>query len=188
MTWYRNNVLHVLAAPAFIACLMVNRRRGIRRTVVRRLFGSIFPYIRKELQMNADDSADRWLAHLQAAELVEMRGDGFVAANDPTQRYRLRLLAHTVMEVLERFYIAVALLADAGTGNLDRPNAASGMSNNRRAYFHVVSHQRAGVLRCAVVRGFAARPVGRRHHRRERRWQAGVRQTQSANCCAPVKA
>ena len=120
MTWYRNNVLHVLAAPAFIACLMVNRRRGIRRNVVRRLFGSIFPYIRKELQMNADDSADRWLAHLQAAELVEMRGDGFVAANDPTQRYRLRLLAHTVMEVLERFYIAVALLADAGTGNLDR--------------------------------------------------------------------
>ena len=120
MTWYRNNAMHVLAAPAFLACLLVNRRRSIGRDVLRRLFQSVFPYIRKELQMNADDSPDRWLSHLQAAKLVEMRGDGFVASDDPIHRYRLRLLANTVMQVLERFYIAVALLSKSGSGNLDR--------------------------------------------------------------------
>ena len=120
MTWYRNNAMHVLAAPALLACLLVNRRRGIRRHVLRRLFQAVFPYIRKELQMNADDSPDRWLGHLQATKLVEMRGGGFVAANDPTQRYRLRLLANTVMQTLERFYIAVALLSKHGSGSLER--------------------------------------------------------------------
>lgn len=120
MTWYRNNVLHVLAAPAFIACLVVNRRRVLGRSVLHRLYDSIFPYIRKELQMNADDSAERWLAHLQAVELIDRRGDGYVAVENPTQRYRLRLLANALMPVLERFYIATALLARAGSGNVDR--------------------------------------------------------------------
>ena len=120
MTWYRNNVLHVLAAPAFIACLVVNRRRGIPRHAVRQLFDAIFPYIRRELLLASSDSADRWLDHLVGHGLVELRGASFLAPQDPTSRFRLRLLANTVMQVLERFYIAIALASHAGTGNVDR--------------------------------------------------------------------
>lgn len=120
MTWYRNNVLHVLAVPAFFACLLVNRRRPIDRGALLALFESVFPYIRKELQMEADDSAERWLGHLQDAQLIEIRGDGLVAAQEAAARYRLRLLANTLMQVLERFYIALALLSNAGSGNLER--------------------------------------------------------------------
>ena len=119
-TWYRNNVLHVLAAPALIACLIVNRRRGIAPAAVKRLFELVFPHIRNELNASADDSVERWLAHLQNAEIVAMRGDGLVAPTDPIKRLRLRLLANTVMDVLERFYIGLSLLQRAGSGTLDR--------------------------------------------------------------------
>lgn len=119
-TWYRNNVLHVLAAPAFIACLIVNRRRGIRRSTVRRLVATVFPFVAQELKLPVDAGVDRWLDHLLAAGIVEQRGDGLVAAKAPEQRLKLRLLANTVMQTLERFYIAAALLADAGAGVLDR--------------------------------------------------------------------
>ena len=120
MTWYRNNVMHVLAAPALIACLVVNRRRGIRRQAIGQLFDAIFPYMRRELLLGSGDSADRWLDHLQALGLVERRGAGFVAPQDPTWRFRLRLLANTVMQVLERFYIAISLLSGAGPGTWSR--------------------------------------------------------------------
>ena len=120
MTWYRNNVLHVLAAPALVACLVVNRRRGIRPAALRGLFATIFPYIAHELHVAEGDSLARWLAHLQAVELIELRGEGYVAPQDATARFRLRLLANTVMGVLERFYIAISLLHDAGAGAVDR--------------------------------------------------------------------
>ena len=120
MTWYRNNVLHALAAPAFIACLTVNRRMGIRRVDVRRLFAAVYPYVERELQGDGHDDVDRWLDHLLAVNLVELRGNAFVAPRDPALRFRLRLLANTVMPVIERFYICVSLLCRAGVGELDR--------------------------------------------------------------------
>ena len=120
MTWYRNNVLHALAAPAFIACLTVNRRMGIRRVDVRRLFAAVYPYVERELQGDGCDDVDRWLDHLLAVNLVELRGNAFFAPRDPASRFRLRLLANTVMPVIERFYICVSLLCRAGVGELDR--------------------------------------------------------------------
>lgn len=120
MTWYRNNVLHVVAVPAFIACLVVNRRRPILPATILRLFDTVFPFVARELQLPPGDSAERWLAHLEDAGLMERRGYSLVAAEAPAMRLALRLLANTVMETLERFYIAAARLTDAGEGVLDR--------------------------------------------------------------------
>ena len=120
MTWYRNNVLHVLAAPAFVACLMVNRRMGIRRADINRFFASVYPYVEHEVQTDGCDDVNRWLDHLRLEGLVELRGNVFVAPSDPSARFRLRLLANAVMPVLERFYICISLLCRAGSGNLDR--------------------------------------------------------------------
>ena len=120
MTWYRNNVLHVLAAPAFVACLLVNRRMGIRRVDIARLFKAVYPYVAHEVQTDGADDVNRRLEHLRSEGLVELRGNVFVAARDPAARFRLRLLANTVMPVLERFYICISLLLRAGPGGLDR--------------------------------------------------------------------
>ena len=132
MTWYRNNVLHVVAAPAFVACLVVNRRMGIRRADIARLHAAVFPYIEREVQTDGQDDVSRWLDHLHAEGLVERRGNVFVAAPDPGARFRLRLLANTVMPVLERFYICVALLRRAGSGRLDRTTLLADWSATAR--------------------------------------------------------
>ena len=120
MTWYRNNVLHVLAAPAFAACLVVNRRRGIRQADLLRLFGTVFPYLASELRTDAAPDAAHWLRELGAAGLIESHQDAFAAPHDPNARFRLRLLANTVMHVLERFYLAVTLLGSAGADGVER--------------------------------------------------------------------
>ena len=120
MTWYRNNVLHVLAAPAFVACLMVNRRMGIRRADINRLYTTVYPYVEQEVQTDCSDDVNRWLDHLRSEGLAELRGNTFVAPRDPVARFRLRLLANVVMPVLERFYICISLLCRAGSANLDR--------------------------------------------------------------------
>ena len=120
MTWYRNNVLHVLAAPAFAACLVVNRRRGIREADLLRLFHTVYPYLASELRTEAAPDAAHWLGELGATGLIETRQEGFVAPRDPAARFRLRLLANTVMHVLERFYLAVTLLSSAGAAGVER--------------------------------------------------------------------
>ena len=118
MTWYRNNVLHTIAAPALIACLVVNRR-SVRRAVLRRLFDAIYPYIARELSSLGSDTFGEWLAHLEAVDVVAQRLGSVYAPEDPARRYQLRLLGNAVMPVLERFYIALAVLHRAGSGVLD---------------------------------------------------------------------
>ena len=124
MTWYRNNVLHVVAAPSLIACLVTNRR-SIRRVDLHRLFDVVHSYIADELPTLAEDPFDRWLRHLRDAELVELRRGTVVASADPMRRFRLRLLANAIMPVLERFYITLAVLNRAGSGMLDHDSLSA---------------------------------------------------------------
>ena len=119
MTWYRNNVLHTIAAPSLIACLVANRR-GIRRVILRRLFDAIHPYIARELSSLGSDGFGDWLERLHRVGVIEQRRGTVSAPADPAVRYRLRLLANAIMPVLERFYITLALLHRAGTGVLDQ--------------------------------------------------------------------
>ena len=119
MTWYRNNVLHTIAAPSLIACLVANRR-GIRRVVLRRLFDAIHPYIARELSSLGSDGFGDWLERLHRVGVIEQRRGTVSAPADPAGRYRLRLLANAIMPTLERFYITLALLHRAGSGALDQ--------------------------------------------------------------------
>ncbi len=114
MTWYRNNVLHVLAAPALVACLLVNRRRRATQADVTRLFEAIFPYVRRELFLPraSGQTAPRWLGALAELGLVRRDADGLYGAPPPEapERLRLKLLANTLRETIERFYIVASVL------------------------------------------------------------------------------
>lgn len=116
-TWYRNNVLHVVAAPSLIACL-VNSRRAVPGAVLRRVFNDLYPYVANELH-TGPESADRWLGHLEEVGVVDHRYGTYTAPRDPGARLRLRLLGGAVAPIVERFYIGVALLDRSGTGTLD---------------------------------------------------------------------
>ncbi len=117
MTWYRNNVVHVLALPSFIACLVRNRRRPAHLEVVKRMAAAVFPYIADELQTaETAEAVERWLGHMVAVGLlVRSADDGFAPPPvQSPQHYQLRLLARLIMPTLERLYIVVGLLHQAG--------------------------------------------------------------------------
>ncbi|HEX7034465.1 MAG TPA: glycerol-3-phosphate 1-O-acyltransferase PlsB [Pseudomonadales bacterium] len=123
MTWYRNNVVHVLALPSLIACLVRNRRRPARLEALARMAATVFPYIADELQTpETAEAVPRWVGHLVAVGLLhEIPGEGFVPPPVRSRaHYQLRLLARLIMPTLERLYIVIGLLFQGGQANETR--------------------------------------------------------------------
>ncbi len=122
MTWYRNNILHIVAQPAMVACLLVNRRLPLRVSALERLMKTVLPYIESELSFrSAPEETNQCLLQLETLGLLR-RSDGAVAPpkEGSTGRLHLNLLANALMPTLERFYIAIALLNNAGNGKYTR--------------------------------------------------------------------
>ncbi len=117
MTWYRNNVVHVLALPSLLACLIRNRRRPASLAALTRMSATVFPYIADELQSpETVDAVPRWLDHMVDCGLLVKSTEGGYAAPPASAREhgQLRLLAELIMPTLERLYIVVGLLFHAG--------------------------------------------------------------------------
>lgn len=116
MTWYRNNVAHVLALPSLIACLLEKRRRPLSPEAVQRMVGLVYPYLARELHGRFEPPHTvRWTEHLVRSGLV-VETDGRLApppARSP-EHYRLHLLAGIARPILERNYIVLGLLAEPG--------------------------------------------------------------------------
>ena len=125
MTWYRNNALHAFALPSLIACLLVNRPRRVSRDALKAMISAVYPYLQSELYLaeSADLDLDvtRWIGHMAAQGLIARNGDEVGPPPPETDEYyRLTLLAQIVMQMLERFFIAIGLLLQAGQRRIDR--------------------------------------------------------------------
>lgn len=117
MTWYRNNVVHTLALPSLIACLVINRRRPLNRAPLNRMVNTVFPYIASELCIRLDPEAtNRWLEHLVRQGLLELHSaGGYIAPGmGSNERFQLHILSLLIMQTLERLYIVVRLIAQPG--------------------------------------------------------------------------
>ncbi len=124
-SYYRNNVQHLLAVAAWVACCFSNNRR-MSRAAVQRLGRIVYPYIQAELFLPW--SAEQWNGQVQATiEFFLARGllfadsDGRVLSREAGQSdgaYRLRLIAHSLLQAFERYYIAIAVLVKNGSGTL----------------------------------------------------------------------
>lgn len=113
MTWYRNNVAHVLAVPSLLACLLRNRRRPLTGSMLTRFASAVLPFVAEALTSAADEAdISRWLTRLEHEGLIVCGSDGYGApATDSADHSRMRLLAGIVMPVLERLYIVVRLVS-----------------------------------------------------------------------------
>ena len=125
MTWYRNNAIHAFALPSLIACLLVNRPRRVSRDALKAMIAAVYPYLQSELYLaeSADLDLDvtRWIGHMAAQGLIARNGDDVGPPPPETDEYyRLTLLAQIVMQMLERFFIAIGLLLQAGQRRIDR--------------------------------------------------------------------
>ncbi len=114
MTWYRNNVVHTLALPSLVACLMVKRRRGITAQQLQPMVSLIYPYLAVELSTDSDLShLDHTLSVMADLQLLHVDGEE-VAPPDPEQpqHLQLTLLANLVSQTLERMFIVIHKLTE----------------------------------------------------------------------------
>ncbi|MBX3724928.1 MAG: glycerol-3-phosphate 1-O-acyltransferase PlsB [Xanthomonadales bacterium] len=125
LSYYRNNVLHLVVCAAWIACCLLNNRE-ISRASVGRIGRIVYPFLKNELFLHWD--ADGFVAELErtADVLIEQHvltgRDAGRRLRRPTGgtlgQYQLRLLAHCLLQSIERYYIGAAVLVRSGSGVL----------------------------------------------------------------------
>ncbi|MDH4584966.1 glycerol-3-phosphate 1-O-acyltransferase PlsB [Pseudomonas sp. BN415] len=123
MTYYRNNVLHVFALPALLASFFQSSARMSREQILR-YTRALYPYLQAELFIRWDASevegvVDQWLAAFVEQGLLKVEGDVYVRPAPSSRQFvLLTLLARAIVQTLQRFYMSIALLLNAGQNQL----------------------------------------------------------------------
>jgi glycerol-3-phosphate O-acyltransferase len=127
LSYFRNNVLHLFTATAWIACCFQHNRRMSRNTLLR-VGRSLYPFMQAELFLPWDEDGfaeqvDRTIAVFVREGLLQQVSDddgGILARNagQSDEVFRLRALGHPLQQAFERYYIAISVLAKNGPGTL----------------------------------------------------------------------
>lgn len=127
LSYFRNNVLHLFTATAWIACCFLHNRRMSRNTLLR-IGRSLYPFMQVELFLPWDEAGfaeqiERTIAVFVREGLLQQVGDddgGILARNagQSDEVFRLRGLGHPLQQAFERYYIAISVLAKNGPGTL----------------------------------------------------------------------
>lgn len=124
MTYYRNNVLHVFALPALLASFFHSNARMSRQQIIE-LTRVLYPYLQAELFIHwsldeLDQVIDQWLESFVEHGLLQRDGDSYQRPAPSSQHYvLLSLLSRTLLQTLQRFYMAIALLLNQGQNTLN---------------------------------------------------------------------
>ena len=126
-TYFRNNILHLFALPALVACVFVSNAR-VHTDDIQRLAWRIYPYIAAELflRWREDELApvvERVLACLAQRGLIESDPERREWRRPPPtsfQAKQLSLLAQASIQTIERHYLAIAQLVKAGSGQISQ--------------------------------------------------------------------
>jgi glycerol-3-phosphate O-acyltransferase len=124
-TYYRNNILHLFAMPSLVACVFSSNAR-VRTEDIQRLAWRIYPYIAAELFLRWDESelqaiVNGVLTCLEQYGLVETDADRTEWRRPPPtsiKAMQLSLLAQATIQTIERYYLAIAQLVKAGSGQI----------------------------------------------------------------------
>ena len=124
-TYYRNNVLHLFALPSLLACCFVSNA-AMRILDIHRLLWRVYPYVCAELFLRWDEAsvpavADTLLQTFARLNLLEAAAEGREwrrPAATSLQAVRLSMLAQSTIPTIERYYLAIALLLQAGSGSI----------------------------------------------------------------------
>jgi glycerol-3-phosphate O-acyltransferase len=125
MTYYRNNVLHLFAMPSLIACAFISNT-VMRTEDIQRLAWRIYPYIAAELFLRWGEEE---LPEVVLGTLRALARAGIVEGDAAESEWRrpppasapamqLSLLAQATIQTIERYYLAIALLLQAGSGRI----------------------------------------------------------------------
>jgi glycerol-3-phosphate O-acyltransferase len=127
MTYFRNNILHLLAVPAAVACCFIQGRE-LEHAELQRLIRLIYPFMRKELCLkwdygDLDDVTTQAIEALLQLEILT-RGRNKKMLVRPragsAKAYQLLMLGQSMVPMLQRFYLVIAILVHHGSGKLTR--------------------------------------------------------------------
>ena len=113
MTFYRNNIAHMLVMPSLLAAL-VTQHRHLSRAEVLRHVETLYPFLKAELFLRWEKAelagvVDALIAEMLRQELIVVDGD--VMSLNPSHSRSLQLLAAGARETLQRYAITFWLLS-----------------------------------------------------------------------------
>ncbi|MFC0445997.1 glycerol-3-phosphate 1-O-acyltransferase PlsB [Pseudidiomarina halophila] len=120
MTYYRNNIMHMVIVPAMIAAFACAHQRFKLADVVK-LLEQVQPLLKEELFIShARDDMQLWaqaiIEHLVSAGMLNTGADGeySTVARETPAYFQLQLLARAAAETLQRYAILFELLQQGG--------------------------------------------------------------------------
>ncbi len=127
MTYFRNNVLHLMVLPSLVACCFLNNRM-MRTEDIQRLMWRIYPYMYDELFLRWREDA---VATAVLETLDDMANHGLLESVDggtqwrrpptgSTEAVQLSVLAHVTVPIIERYYLVIAVLLKSGSGRISQ--------------------------------------------------------------------
>jgi len=127
LSYYRNNVLHLFTASAWIAvCFLHNRR--LSRALLHRLGRTVYPFLKSELFLpwdldgfseRIDLTIDVFIREGLITLVNEDEGGMLARSGGQTDEvFRLRAIGHSLQQAFERYYIAISVLVKNGAGTL----------------------------------------------------------------------
>jgi glycerol-3-phosphate O-acyltransferase len=127
LTYYRNNILHLLVIPSLIACCF-NNSATINRDSIKRYIKIAYPFLKAEFFLpwsstEAGQIIDKVLGCLEDAGLITLQEGVEIFSRPPisTEHHaQLNTLAQVISPVLELYYMIFALLAEHGSDTLSR--------------------------------------------------------------------
>lgn len=127
MTYYRNNVLHVMALPSIIACCFLNRRSMDKGDIVR-LVQVAYPFIKNELFVVWDEQQLESVVNTALEKMCELSLLRKQQDSEHYSRYslstpqnrKLLLLSKVISPVLELYYLTLALLSKTAGSSVSK--------------------------------------------------------------------
>ena len=129
MTYFRNNITHLLAVPASVACCFIHATQ-LDHAELQRLVRLIYPFMKKELCLKwKHDEIDAVTSEAIHA-LVDLgilshgkRRKVLVRPRAGSEKaFQLLMLGQSMVPMLQRFYLVIAILVGNGSGILSRAN------------------------------------------------------------------
>ncbi len=127
MTYFRNNILHLFAVPASVACCFIQGRE-LEHHELQRLIRLIYPFMKKELCLKWDqDGIDKVttdaIKSLIDMEILTYGSRRRMLVRPPAgseKAFQLLMLGQSMVPMLQRFYLVIAILVRNGSGVLTR--------------------------------------------------------------------
>jgi glycerol-3-phosphate O-acyltransferase len=127
MTYFRNNITHLLALPASVACCFIHATE-LEHTELQRLVRLIYPFMKKELCLKwhvgdidaVTTEAIHSLVDLGILSHGKSRNILVRPRAGSEKAFQLLMLGQSMVPMLQRFYLVIAILVGNGSGTLSR--------------------------------------------------------------------